>query len=109
MKEQLAKYRQWQKRNPEWELCCDIQDTNAMYVQWEELSNRERMSWIGAYRDSAKDAFEEFAIKKCKVEQAVLCPDMQLRDVMDWPHGFCMLVFKTDNQSFKRTAKSAAA
>ena len=109
MKEQLVKYREWQKQNPEWELCCDIGDTEVLYVQWEELPKRERMSWIGAYRDSAKAAFEEFAVKWCKVQRAVLCPDMQLRDVMDWPHGFCMLAFKTDNQSFKRTAENAAA
>ena len=109
MQKQLAKYREWGKQNPEWELICDIEDSDALYVQWEELTSRERMSWVGTYRTAARDAFEEFAIKRCKVKRAVLCPDMQLRDVMDWPHGFCMLVFKTGNQSFKRTAKSTAA
>ena len=108
MEEQLARYREWQKQNPEWELCCDIQDTDALYVQWEELLNRERKQWISDFHDSAKNAFDEFAIKRCKVQNAVLCPDMQIRDVMDWPNGFCMLVFKTDNQSFNRTIKGAA-
>ena len=102
MNEQLSKYRDWQKENSEWELCCDINDTDSLYIQWEELSKRVRMSWIGTYRAGAKDAFEEFATKKCKVETAVLCPDMQLRNVLDWQPGFCMLVFKTDNKSFQR-------
>lgn len=95
MKQQLEKYRQWQLNNPEWELICDIENTDFLYIQWNELSKRERMSWLGTYRENAKDAFEEFADKKCKVETSVLCPDMKLRNVSDWPNGFCMLVFKT--------------
>jgi hypothetical protein len=100
MEAKLREYRDWQKQHPEWELCCDI-------ANCEELPKRERMSWIGSYRDAAKDAFEEFAVKRCKVRTAVLCPDMQLREVMDWPHGFCMLVFKTKRRSGKILRKGA--
>ena len=103
MEEQLKKYREWQKQNQEWELCCDVTDTDALYIQWGELPKRERMSWIGTYGRCAEDAFNEFATKKCKVERAVLCPDMQLRGVLDWPHGFCMLVFKTGSTSNRCT------
>ncbi len=95
MKKQLTEYRKWQKENPEWELICDRDETESLYVQWHELPKSERMSWIGMYRDCAKEAFEEFSIKECKVDQAVLCPDLKLREVNKWPKGFCMLVFKT--------------
>lgn len=98
MEAQLEKYRQWQKEHPEWDLFCDMDDTDHLYVQWNELPKAERMSWIGTYRDSARDAFEEFGTKKCKVEKAVLCPDLKLRNVLDWPPGFCMLVFKTGSK-----------
>ncbi len=98
MQEQLNKYREWQRQNPEWELCCDIEDTNSLYIQWNDLSKEERMHWIGLYGVGGEEAFEEFGISICKVQEAVLCTDLKLRDVKDWPHGFCMLVFKTDNK-----------
>ena len=53
------------------------------------------MSWIGTYGRCAKDAFEEFATKRCKVECAVLDKDMNLHDILDWPQGKAMMVFRT--------------
>ena len=98
MEQQLEKYRQWQKEHPEWELVCDIEDSEALYIQWHELPKAERMYWVGFCREDPKGAFEEFGVKRCKIKQAVLCPDLELRNVLAWPEGFCMLVFKTDNQ-----------
>jgi len=95
MKQQLEKYRKWQKEHPEWELICDIPDTDSLYIQWNELSKAERMSWIGTYREGAKDMFEEFGIKRCKVPQMVLGEDLEFYEVSDWPYGFCMTVYKT--------------
>ena len=95
MEKQLKKYREWQVQNHKWELCCDIEDTNSLYIQWHELSKKERMHWIGVYGVDCEDMFNEFATKECKVDTAVLCPDLKLRDIIDWPEGFCMLVFKT--------------
>ena len=62
--DQLKIYRNWQKKNPEWELCCDIKDANSLYTQWEELTEEERKNWAGVYNISSKEGFNEFAIKK---------------------------------------------
>jgi len=105
MEEQLEKYRQWQKENPAWELICDMPETESLYIQWNELPKAERMHWIGTYRESSKDAFEEFGVKRCKVKTAVLCPDLRLLDPLDWPEGFCMLVFKTDKEALHMSTK----
>ena len=95
MKEFVARCREWQKQNSEYELICDIPDVNIYYVQWSELPRAERMSWIGSYRRCAKDAFEEFGTKRCKVECSVLDKDMVLHNAMDWPAGEAMMVFRT--------------
>lgn len=87
--------REWQKNNPDWKLICDMHDTDYLYVQWPELPKRARMSWIGKYGSAAKDMFEEFAVKECKVECMVLGSDMKLYAMKDWPHGNTMTVFKT--------------
>jgi len=90
--------RDWQKQNPQWELCCDAGDTDRHYVQWGELPKAERMSWIGSYGRDAKAAFEEFGTKRCKTVKKVLTEDLKLVDVLDWPAGFNMLIFlKMDN------------
>lgn len=95
MQETLKRFRSWQKENPDWQLVCDLGNTDHLYVQWHELSKKERMSWIGRYRDGAKKAFEEFSIKQCKVEQKCLTENLSLCDPIDWPQGFNMLVFRT--------------
>jgi len=94
MKQQLEKYREWQREYPEWQLICDIPETD-LYTQWNELPKAERMSWVGTYGRDAKEAFEEFGVKKCKVPCMVLGPDLHLREISDWPEGFCMTVYKT--------------
>lgn len=95
MQEFVAKCREWQKENSDYELICDIPDTDIYYVQWHELPKAERMYWIGTSGRYAKDAFEEFAIKRCKVECAVLDSEMRLHDIPDWPQGHAMTVFRT--------------
>ena len=108
MKQQLEKYRNWQKENPEWELICDMTDIDCLYIQWHELPRAERMSWVGTYRHAAKDAFEEFGIKECKFPCMVIGPDLIIREIKGWPEGFCMTVFKTANQSFNSDAEKGA-
>ena len=96
MKKFIERCRQWQKDNQGWELCCDIQDADYLYVQWSELPKAVRMSWIGKYGSSARDMFEEYGIKKCKVECMVLDSDMKLHHLQDWPQGLSMTVFHTN-------------
>jgi hypothetical protein len=89
----IERAREWQKNNPEWELICDIADTKPLYVQWNELQKKVRMSWIGSYGRSAKKAFEEFAVKECKVEYGFL--NSKLEVCQEFPQGHGMMVFKT--------------
>ena len=83
--------RNWQKKNQQWELVCDAGNTDHYYEQWHELPKAERMSWIGTYGSCAKDAFEDFAAKRCKT--ITMCLNDKLELVKDWPSGFAMLVF----------------
>jgi len=95
VQEYVERCREWQKNNPDWELICDIPDSGKLYVQWSELPRKERMSWVGQYKSSAREMFEEFGRKNCKVECQVLDNDMRLHDPADWPHGNAMTVFQT--------------
>jgi len=54
------------------------------------------MHWIGTSGRHGKEAFEEFATKQCKVECSVLDSEMQLHDILDWPQGHAMTVFRTN-------------
>ena len=94
----IEQFREWQRQNPDWELVCDMpsEAVDALYVQWSELSKAERMSWIGSYGRSGRDAFEEVGIKRCKVPHMVLGADMELHDITDWPHGEAMTVYQTN-------------
>lgn len=94
--EQLAIYRNWQKENPEWQLVCDLgEKTSRLYVQWAELPQKEKARWRRIYGIAGRDAYNEFAIKRCKVKHGVLCPDLKVRPIAEWPAGFCMGVYKT--------------
>lgn len=87
----IEKFREWQKRNPQWKLICDLPETDSLYEQWDELPKDVRMSWVGKYREDAKAAFEEFGIKRCKVVRRFLNADLELCD--EWPVGEAMTVY----------------
>ena len=93
MEKFIERCRAWQKQNPDWELICDIDDTEYLYVQWSEIPKNVRMSWIGKYSTGAKDMFEEYGSKQCKVERKVLDENMHLVTV--WPRGNAMTVYRT--------------
>jgi len=94
-KEFVERCRDWQRKNPDWELFCDIHNTDHLYVQWGELPKNARMSWIGKYGSDAGHMFEEFAVKRCKVERMALDNNLNLHFVGDCPPGNAMTVFKT--------------
>ena len=54
------------------------------------------MTSFGRYGITSHDAFEEFAIKQCKVPHMVLSDKLELHEITDWPYGEAMTVFKTD-------------
>lgn len=61
--EQASKHAMdWCAKHPAWIRICDLDDTNCYYVQWDELSDRERRSWGTEY------AYNEFATKRRKVK-----------------------------------------
>lgn len=91
----VERCREWQKNNPDWELLCDIHNTDHLYVQWSELPKRTRMWWVGKYGSAAKDMFEEFGDKSCKVEKKVLDRTLRLHSISDWPDGLAMTVYRT--------------
>lgn len=92
----LDRCREWQRQNPEWELICDMADTSNLYETFGELPAKERMSWVGRYRDAAVAAWEEFGTKKCRYQMKILTSDMQLVD--EWPMGDAMTVYKTNDK-----------
>lgn len=53
---------EWCKKHPAWVRICDLGDTKGYYVQWDELSDRDRESWGSEY------AYNEFATKRQKVK-----------------------------------------
>ncbi len=84
--------RNWCVKNIGWKPICDMEESDSMYQQWEELPKAERMSWIGRYGRDAKSAFEEFAIKRCKTKTGYIGEDGSLHGTM--PVGQCgMMVF----------------
>ena len=103
--EMLESFRKWQRENPEWELICDIADSEALYAGWSELPKPERMSWIGKCREGAREMWEEFGIKRCKVPVMVLSDKLVLHELTDWPHGEAMTVFKTGGLINERPRK----
>ena len=91
----ILKCREWISANPDWELICDIDDTEKYFVSWNELSKSERMHWIGLYGEYAKELFAEFSVRKPKVEIGVLDSAIELHPWTDWPNGHAMTVYRT--------------
>jgi hypothetical protein len=103
----IEKFREWQKQNPEWQLICDMpsNEVDALYEQFEELPKAERMHWVGTYREDSKAAFEEFEIKRCKVERKFLNEALEFCD--KWPVGHAMTVYKIkSNASHEARSKT---
>ena len=90
----LAKAREWQKQNTDWQLYCDMtnEEQDALYPKFGELPAAERMSWLGKYREAAVRAWKEFGIKKCRVPVKYLNEDMEL--CSEFPSGNAMTCFQ---------------
>ncbi|MEK3987701.1 hypothetical protein MHB77_30670 [Paenibacillus sp. FSL K6-3166] len=90
---------EWCNSNPGWQRICDIGNgAEHLYVQWEELSAKARREWgDNEFRNAAKEAWEEFGTKKCKVPNGFVAEDGKFYTVNDFLglslNG--MMVFKT--------------
>ena len=91
----IARAREWQRRNPEWQLLCDMGDTSSLYETFGELPKAERMAWVGKYREAAVEMWKEYGVPKCKVPRAILNDRLELVD--DWPTGNAMTVFMVNH------------
>jgi hypothetical protein len=64
------------KENPEWEMICNIEDSDSLYYTWEELREDEQKPWIDYYgKLDADKAWREFSYGKCKVENGCIAED----------------------------------
>lgn len=77
------------KKHPAWLRICDMDDTNCYYVQWAELSDRERNSWGSEY------AYNEWATKRKKVKTGFISGKGEFFfDILDVPRWHnSMMVF----------------
>jgi hypothetical protein len=87
----------WCEKHPGWKRICDIEDSNSLYKTWDELSEKEKKSWINYYGVlGAKGAWEEFGHKPCKVKYGFISGKGEFyKKVTDVPplHNL-MMVFK---------------
>lgn len=56
--------RRWCERNPKWQRICDIEDSDALLLSWEEIPDFERRSWTKRYGDRAESAWREFGYER---------------------------------------------
>lgn len=94
------KAKEWCQSNPGWERVCDIEDSDALYVSYNELSKKEKKGWEDQYPFDAEDAWAEFGTAKCKVPYGFITGKGEFyNEVISVPHGHqLMLVFKTNNR-----------
>lgn len=84
------------KKHPAWEMICNIEDSDSLYYTWDDLTKREKNLWIRDFgKYSAKDAWEEFGIAKCKVPTGFVADDGKFyKSIMDLKNKNFMMVFK---------------
>lgn len=88
--EQASKHAsEWCKKHPAWMRICDLDDTDCYYVQWNELSERERNYW------GSEDAYNELATKRQKVKTGHISGKGEFfSDILDVPRWHnSMMVF----------------
>lgn len=78
--------RNWCQANPGWQPICDIGNgAEHLYFQWGELPAKTRREW-GSDHDEhgAKEAWEEFGTKICKVPNGFVAEDGQFYSTQDF-------------------------
>lgn len=96
--EQAAKHAdRWCAKRPAWVPICLLDDTEQYYVQWDELSAKDKEYW-GSEFD-----YDEFAKKRCKIETGFISGKGEFYgDVLQVPlfHNF-MMVFRVGTKVAK--------
>lgn len=87
---------EWCAKRPAWKRICDIPNSDALYVKWDELPPRVRRQWEKRYPWNAEEVWREFGNSQCKVPYGFVGTDgVFYPEITDLPLGtnFCM-VFK---------------
>ncbi|MRY42793.1 hypothetical protein [Clostridium beijerinckii] len=67
--EAAQKALEWCDKHEGWKRICDIEDSDSLYKNWDELSDKEKKPWIGYYGEfSAESAWRELEKRPCKVK-----------------------------------------
>lgn len=104
--EALERSLEWCKRNEGWERYCDIEDTDSLYLMWDDLPEETRNRWKEEYsEESAESMWEEFAYKIAKFPFGFISGKGEFyEDILRIPinHNF-MTVFKMNSFSLKNS------
>ncbi len=106
----LAHSVKWCAKRPAWVPIYWLDDTEQYYVQWDELSAKDKEHWETEY------AFDEFATKRCKIETGFISGKGEFfSDVRAVPFAHnLMMVFRVGIKTAKeireaRKSKSAVS
>ncbi|MGG4106726.1 hypothetical protein AAXB25_22770 [Paenibacillus lautus] len=76
----------WCEEHTGWKRICDIEGgSDQLYISWGELPTRVKNVWGSDYDESgAKEAWEEFGRKTCKVPHGFIAEDGQFYSTDDF-------------------------
>lgn len=57
-----VKAEEYCKQHPDWELICNIEDTDTLSLSFSELPKSEQKQWRLRHHEHAEDAWSEFGI-----------------------------------------------
>lgn len=89
---------EWCEHHPKWQRICDIEDSDALMLQWHEIPRRDRKAWIERYGDSAEDAWLEYSYyRPTRHRYGVIGDDGQFySSILDVPRLMnSMMVYET--------------
>tara|TARA_R110001583_G_scaffold52147_5_gene162181 strand:- start:113 stop:451 length:339 start_codon:yes stop_codon:yes gene_type:complete len=91
----LKKAEEYCKTNPNWELICNIKESNTLSLSFDELSSSEQAKWRKAYPIMTKLAWEELGNAPSRHPFKYVSGAGGVFDnVLDVPHGHqLMMIF----------------
>lgn len=92
-----AHAKKWCAAHSGWQRICDIENSDALFKTWDELSKKVRKQWEKVYGHGAMNAWLEDGEKPCKVPYGFISGAGKFyRDSLKIPHGHNMMtIFKT--------------
>lgn len=56
--------KRWCERNPKWQRMCDIENSDALMLSFDEIPDFDRRGWTEKYGDRAEEAWREFCVNR---------------------------------------------